>query len=133
MIEKLFNNVSVIGGVIGGLLVSFLGGYDYILKALLALVILDYVTGIMKAIKTKTLSSEVGFVGIMRKIVIFIVVGSAVIFQGAIGDKVPLREMTIVFYIVNEGISLLENASEFVPLPEKLKETLIQIRNKGVK
>lgn len=133
MIEKLFNNVSVFGGVIGGLLVSFLGGYDYILKALLALVILDYVTGIMKAIKTKTLSSEVGFVGIMRKIVIFIVVGSAVIFQGAIGDKVPLREMTIVFYIVNEGISLLENASEFVPLPEKLKETLIQIRNKGVK
>lgn len=133
MIEKLFNNVSVLGGVIGGLLVSLLGGYDYILKALLALVILDYITGIMKAIKTKTLSSEVGFVGIMRKIVIFIVVGSAVIFQGAIGDKVPLREMTIVFYIVNEGISLLENASEFVPLPEKLKETLIQIRNKGVK
>lgn len=133
MIEKLFNNVSVFGGVFGGLLVSFLGGYDYILKALVALAILDYITGIMKAIKKRTLSSEIGFIGLLRKIVIFIMVGTAVILQGATGDIVPLREITIVFYICNEGISLLENASEFVPLPEKLKETLIQIRDSGGK
>ena len=50
--------------------------------------------------------------------------------QGVVGDAIPLREITIVFYICNEGISLLENASEFIPLPQKLKDTLIQLREK---
>lgn len=132
-IEKMFNGVSIVGGLIGGLLCRWLGGWDVILKALVMLVILDYVTGVLKAIYTKTLSSAVGFKGLIRKIVIFIVIATAVIVQMVVGDAIPLREVTIIFFLCNEGISLLENASEFVPIPEKLKDTLIQLREKGEK
>ena len=129
--SKVFNWFSIVGGVVGGFLSQYLGGYDVILKALIALVVLDYVTGVLKAIYTKTLSSAVGFKGLIRKIVIFIVVATAVIIQSVIGDAVPLREIVIIFFVCNEGISLLENASEFIPIPDKLRETLIQLREKG--
>lgn len=129
--EKIFNTFSVVGGIVGGFLCQFLGGWDVILKALVALVILDYFTGVLKAIVTKTLSSGVGFKGLIRKIVIFIVIATAVIVQAVIGNNIPLREIVIMFFICNEGISLLENASEFVPIPEKLREILIQLRDKN--
>lgn len=128
---KIFNTLSIIGGVAGGFLCQWLGGWDVILKALVALVILDYITGVLKAIYTKTLSSAVGFKGLIRKIVIFIVIATAVIVQSVVGDSIPLREIVIIFFVCNEGISLLENASQFIPIPEKLKETLIQLRDKN--
>lgn len=133
MLSKMFNGVSIIGGICGGYICSLLGGWDVILKALVILVIFDYITGILKAIVTKTLSSAVGFKGLIRKIVIFIVVATAVVIQSVVGDAIPLREIVIIFFICNEGISLLENASEFVPIPEKLKDVLIQLRTKEVK
>jgi toxin secretion/phage lysis holin len=131
MIEKIFNWFSIVGGIVGGFLCKYLGGYDVILNALIILVILDYVTGVLKGISTKTLSSEIGFKGLIRKIVIFIVVACAVVIQSVIGDSIPLREIVIIFFVCNEGISLLENASEFVPIPKKLKDTLIQLRDKN--
>lgn len=130
-LEKLFNGVSIAVGLVGGFLCQWLGGWDVILKALVCLVVLDYVTGILKAIYTKTLSSAIGFRGLIRKITIFIVVATAVIIQSVVGDAIPLREIVIIFFVCNEGISLLENASEFVPIPDKLKETLIQLRDKN--
>ena len=130
MIEKLFNEFSIIVSVFGGFLCSFLGGWDVILKALVVIIVLDYITGVFKAICTKTLSSEVGFKGLIRKIVIFIVVALAVIIQEVVGGHIPLREITIMFFVCNEAISLLENASEFIPIPKKLKDTLIQLREK---
>lgn len=129
-IEKMFNGVSIVGGIVGGFLCQWLGGWDVILKALVALVILDYITGVLKAIYTKTLSSAIGFKGLIRKVVIFVVIATAVIIQMVVGDAIPLREVTIIFFLCNEGISLLENASEFVPIPDKLKDTLIQLRDK---
>lgn len=130
MITKIFNAISLAVGVTGGFLCYKLGGWDVVLKALVTLVVLDYVTGVLKAIYTKTLSSEVGFKGLIRKIVIFIVIATAVSVQTVIGDAIPLREIVIMFFVCNEGISLLENASEFIPIPERLKETLIQLRDK---
>lgn len=130
MFEKLFNWFSIVGGIVGGFLCNILGGNDVILRALIALVILDYVTGVLKAIVTKSLSSAIGFKGLIRKIVIFIVVATAVIVQSVLGDSIPLREIVIIFFVCNEGISLLENASEFIPIPQKLKDTLIQLRDK---
>ena len=129
---KLFNTASIMFGLVGGFICQALGGWDVILKALVALVILDYVTGVLKALSTKTLSSAVGFKGLIKKTVIFIVVATAVIIQSVIGEAVPLREITIIFFLCNEGISLLENAAEFVPIPEKLKEALIQLRERDV-
>lgn len=128
--EKLFNLVSIIGGFAGGFLIYVFGGWDVMIKALLALVVLDYATGVLKGIYTKTLSSEIGFKGLIRKIVIFIVVATAVIIQAVVGDSIPLRDIVIMFFICNEGISLLENASEFVPIPNSLKNTLLQLRDK---
>lgn len=126
--EKYFNEISLGFGLIGGFICKFLGGWDMLLKAIVVLVVLDYVTGLLKAIYNKSLSSEKGFKGLIRKIVIFIVIATAYVIQGIVGDSIPLREITILFFIANEGISLLENASEFVPIPEKLKNTLIQLR-----
>lgn len=131
MLMKIFNWFSIVGALVGGFLCDLLGGNDVILRALIALVILDYITGVLKAIVTKTLSSAVGFKGLIRKIVIFIVVATAVIVQNVLGNAIPLREIVIIFFVCNEGISLLENASEFVPIPDKLKDTLIQLREKG--
>ena len=77
------------------------------------------------------LSSKVGFKGIIKKIIIFIVISTAYVIQCLLGEEIPLREITILFFIANEGISLIENASEFVPIPKKLKDVLIQIRKEG--
>lgn len=129
--EKYFNLESVAVGVIGGLIAKMLGGWDGLLQTIIALVVLDYLTGVIKAIYLKMLSSEIGFKGILKKIVIFIVIATAQILQRLIGKAIPLREIVIMFFIANEGLSLLENAAILVPIPEKLKETLIQIRKKG--
>lgn len=129
MLAKIFNWISIVGGIVGGFLCEALGGWDVILKALVALVILDYVTGILKAIYTKTLSSAIGFKGLIRKTLIFVVVATAVVVESVIGNTVPLREIVIIFFVCNEAISLLENASQFIPIPDKLKETLIQLRD----
>ena len=131
--SKIFNTFSIVGGIVGGFLCQWLGGWDVILKALVALVVLDYITGVLKAISTKTLSSAVGFKGLIKKIFIFIVVATGVIVQGVIGDSIPLREIVIIFFICNEAISLLENASQFIPIPARLKEVLIQLRDKSDK
>ena len=129
--NKYFNDISIVFGLVGGFVCNFLGGWDLLLKSIVILMVLDYVTGLLKSIYNKKLSSEVGFKGIIKKIIIFIVIATAYVVQCILGDKIPLREITILFFIANEGISLIENASEFVPIPEKLKEVLIQLRKEG--
>jgi toxin secretion/phage lysis holin len=128
---KIFNTFSITVGLLGGLISSLLGGLDKILIALITLMILDYATGVCKGIVNKKLSSAVGFKGIIKKVMILIIVAVAVVIEGVIGDVMPIREIVIVFYLCNEAISLLENASEFVPIPVKLKDTLIQLREKN--
>ena len=128
--EKLFNWISVIGGVIGGFLAYWVGGWDALLKTIVCLAVLDYITGWIKAFYNKQLSSEIGFKGLLKKIVMFIVIAVSYAIQGLMGGKVPLREVVIMFYIANEALSLLENAAEFIPVPDKLKEVLLQLRDK---
>ena len=127
--SKYFNEISVCIGLIGGFICKFLGGWDMLLNALVVLVVLDYITGLLKSTYNKKLSSDVGFKGIIKKIMIFLVVATAYVIQQVIGEAIPLREITILFFIANEGISLLENASEFIPIPDKLKEVLAQLRD----
>lgn len=129
--ERLFNKLSVLSGLLGGMVSYVLGGWDVLLKSLVALVILDYVTGVLKAIYCKELSSEVGFRGLIKKVVIFIVVATSNIISAILSDSIPLRDIVIIFFISNEGISLVENAAEFIPIPEKLKNILIQIREES--
>ena len=120
---------------IGGWLGWFLGGYDGFLYALIAFVVIDYILGVMCAILEKHLSSDVGAQGIFKKVVIFSLVGVAhIIDQNIIGDGGVLRTAVIFFYLSNEGISILENATRIgLPVPEKLKEILEQLKDGGDK
>ena len=124
----LFNKLSIDFSVIGGALVWFLGGADVLLTTLLSMVTVDYLTGVVKAIYLKKLSSNVGFKGIIKKFVIFLIVGMSTAVQRIMPEVVPIREITIMFFICNEGLSVLENASVMVPLPKKLKNVLLQLR-----
>ena len=120
---------------IGGWLGWYLGGCDGLLYALLGFVIMDYITGVMCAIADKKLSSEVGFKGLCRKVLIFILVGAAnIIDVQIIGTGSVLRTAVIFFYISNEGVSLLENAGHLgLPIPAKLKAVLEQLHDRSEK
>lgn len=126
---KLFNVFSVYGGIIGGTIAYFLGGWDILLKTIVFLSVADYATGIIKGVYTKKLSSEIGYKGLLKKILMFIVIAVAYEIQKFLNNAIALREIVITFYVCNEAISLLENASEFIPIPDKLKEVLIQLRD----
>ncbi len=117
-----------LGAIVGG----FLGGKDGLLYALLVLVILDYVTGVLNAIDQKRLSSSVGYKGIARKVLIFVLVGTAnVVDVYILGKAGVLRATVIFFYISNEGISILENASYLgLPVPQKFQSVLKQLHQK---
>jgi toxin secretion/phage lysis holin len=108
-----------------------LGGWDPLLKVLVSFVVIDYLTGVINAICKKKLSSEVGFFGLLKKVVIFFLVFVAVQLDTATGSEV-FRTLTILFYISNEGISILENTSALgVPYPQQLKDILEQLRKKS--
>ena len=120
---------------VGGWLGYFLGGCDGLLIALAVFVVADYITGVMCAVSDKKLSSEVGFEGICRKIIIFLLVGIAHILDVTmIATGSVLRTAVIFFYLSNEGVSLLENAAHLgLPIPEKLKDVLEQLHDRAEK
>ena len=131
--KEFWNTIQLIFTAIGGWLGYFLGGCDGLLYALIAFVVSDYITGVMCAINDKTLSSEVGFRGICRKVLIFLLVGIANILDvQVIGTGSVLRTAVIFFYISNEGVSLLENAAHLgLPVPEKIKTVLEQLHDRS--
>ena len=100
-----------------------------LLSTMLTLVVLDYIAGVLKAIYNKKLSSKIGYKGIIRKVFIFIVIAVAYEIQKVTASNIAIREMVIMFFIANESISLLENASEFIPVPDALKDVLEQLRD----
>ena len=133
--KEFWNTIQFVFAGIGGWLGYFLGGCDGLLYALLAFVVVDYITGVMCAISDHTLSSEVGFKGICRKVLIFLLVGIANILDvQVIGTGSVLRTAVVFFYISNEGISLLENAGHLgLPIPTKLKDVLAQLHDRSEK
>lgn len=135
MMKEFWNIIQIIFTGVGGWLGYFLGGCDGLLYALVVFVIVDYITGVMCAINNKTLSSAVGFKGICRKVLIFLLVGIAnVLDVEVIGTGSVLRTAVIFFYISNEGISLLENAGHLgLPIPEKIKVVLEQLHDRAEK
>lgn len=133
--KEFWNGIQFIFTAIGGWLGWFLGGCDGMLYALIAFAVIDYITGIMCAIVDKKLSSEVGFKGICKKVLIFLLVGMANILDTEIiKSGSVLRTAVIFFYLSNEGLSLLENAAYLgLPIPEKVKEVLTQLHDKSRK
>jgi len=131
--KEFWNTIQLIFAAIGGWLGYFLGGCDGLLYALLAFVIIDYITGVMCAVIDKKLSSEVGFKGIFKKVLIFLLVGVANILDvQVIGTGSVLRTAVIFFYISNESVSLLENAAHLgLPIPQKVKTVLEQLHERS--
>ena len=130
---RLYALLQVALAAIGGGLGWFFGEMDGFFYALIAFVVIDYITGVMCAIADKNLSSEVGFKGICRKVLIFLLVGIAnVLDVQVIGTGSVLRTAVIFFYISNEGVSLLENAAHLgLPVPEKIKIVLEQLHDRA--
>lgn len=133
--KEFWNTIQLIFAGIGGWLGYFLEGCDGFLYALIVFVVIDYITGVMCAINNHTLSSEVGFKGICRKVLIFLLVGIANILDiQIIGSGSVLRTAVIFFYISNEGVSLLENVAHLgLPVPEKIKVVLEQLHDRSTK
>ena len=133
--KEFWNSIQLVITALGGWLGYFLGGCDGLIVALVVFVLVDYITGVMCAIADHKLSSSVGFKGICRKVLIFLLVGLANILDAqVIGTGSVLRTAVIFFYISNEGVSLVENAAHLgLPVPEKLKAVLEQLHDRAEK
>lgn len=128
------NNVLTVIKMIFSAIMSALsylfGGFDGLLIALLFCIVADYITGVLAALYEKKLNSQVGFKGIIKKVVILIIVALSVEISTITGAD-SIRDLVICFYIANEGISILENAGRMdVPFLSKLKELLEQLKDK---
>ena len=133
--KEFWISIQVAFTAVGGWLGWFLGGCDGLLYALLAFVVIDYITGVMCAVVDRKLSSSIGFRGIFKKVLIFALVGIGHILDTyVIGTSSVLRTAIIFFYLSNEGVSLIENAAHLgLPVPEKLKAVLEQLHNRAEK
>lgn len=135
IMREFWNTIQLIFTAVGGWLGWFLGGSDGLLFALIAFVVIDYITGVMCAISDKKLSSAVGFKGICKKVLIFALVGGGHILDAfVIGSGSVLRTAIIFFYLSNEGVSFVENCAHLgLPVPQKLKDVLEQLHNRAEK
>lgn len=133
--KQVWNGIQAGAAALGGFLGWFLGGADGFLYALIAFAVIDYVTGVLCAIADKTLDSSVGFRGICRKVLIFVLVGIGNILDvHVLGKAGVMRTAVIFFYLSNEGVSLLENSARLgLPIPEKLRDVLAQLHGRDGK
>ena len=131
--RELWNMLQAAFTGIGGWLGYFLGGCDGLLYALIAFTVIDYISGVMCGIVDGKLSSSIGFKGICRKVIVFMLVGIASILDTRIFQTGSvLRTAVIFFYLSNEGISLLENAAHLgLPIPAVVRKALNQLHDKS--
>ena len=129
--KTLWNSLSAALAAAGGWLGWYLGGWDGFLYALVVFTVIDYITGLMCAVVNKNLSSEIGAKGIFRKALIFALVGVGyTVDKNLIGDGSAIRTAVIFFFISNEGVSLLENATRIgLPVPPQMKAVLSQLHD----
>lgn len=139
--KTVWNWIQAAFAAVGGFLGWFLGGADGFLYALIAFVVMDYLTGVMCAILDRKLSSEIGAKGIFKKVLIFLLVGVGHILDEQIlggaaspGGSGVIRTAVVFFYLSNEGISILENTAHIgLPIPQKLKDILTQLHDHSEK
>lgn len=116
---------------IGTTFIYLLGGWDVALYCLLIAIALDYVSGLMKAYTSKTLSSRIGFRGILKKLGILVLVMVGVLVDKATGESGAVRTLVIYYFVANEGLSVIENLGEAgIPIPKFLKKALKALKDK---
>ena len=133
--KSFWHLIESVFAAVGAWLGYFLGGSDGLLYALLVFVIVDYLTGVMCAIEDQKLSSAVGFRGLCRKVLTFLLVGIAQVLDvHVLNQQGVLRTAVIFWAIANNGLSILENAAHLgLPVPEQLKQVLEQLHNRAKK
>ncbi len=133
--KEAINTLQLILTAIGGYIGYFLGGFDGLIYALVAFVVIDYITGLMAAVIEKKLSSDIGFRGIFKKVLIFTLVGIGHIIDFHLIEKgSAVRTAVIFFYLSNEGLSIMENTAKVgLPIPEKLKTVFTELRREDGK
>lgn len=130
--ERYLNTITMLLSIFGGIVVRLLGGLDQLLDVFLFLIIVDFITGWIKAIATKELSSRIGMLGIAKKVTMLFVVAVAVRVEKVVGNNLPIREMVLIFTLRTKDF-LFENIATFIPMPKKLKELFIQLKIKMIK
>lgn len=130
---KIITWCKILFAEIGTILLYYIGGMDKLIYTLIALVSVDYITGVVSAVMHKELDSRVGYKGIFHKIIIFCLVGVAnLLDRNILNSGEVLRTAVILYYIANEGVSIIENAGEIgIPIPEKLLDVLQQLKGDG--
>ena len=133
--KSLWISIEAASAAIGGVVGWYVGGFDGFLFALIAFIVVDYITGVMRAIVDKKLSSEIGAKGITQKVAIFLIIGIAHLVDNyVLQTGAALRTAVIFFYMANECLSVLENSVGLgLPVPEKLREVLEQLKDKSGK
>lgn len=127
--EKMKNIINFITSTFLTTVVYYLGGLDIALKTLLIMIVLDYITGLCKAIHNKEINSLIGAKGIVKKVGYLIIVAMSVLLDQVVGDTGAIRSLVIYFFVANEGISILENWGAIgLPLPKKIFDVLDQIK-----
>jgi len=130
-LKNIINTIRYIGAAIGSMAVYFFGGWDLLLQILITLTVLDFITGVLSAAYNKKLSSDIGYIGIVRKIGIYIIVAVACLLDSLMNTNLVLRGATIGFYIVIEATSILENWGTMgLPLPKVIRVALKQLKDK---
>lgn len=105
--------------------IYLIGGLDIALVCLLIAIVLDYISGIIKAYVTKELSSKIGLKGILKKVGILLIVMLSVLVDRVTGETGAVRTLVIYYFVANEGLSILENLGQAgVPIPESIKKAL---------
>lgn len=127
--ENIFKTICSIGGALASYL---FGGWSALLGVLLAFVITDYITGVMAAGIEGKLNSSIGWKGISRKVMIFVLVGMAHLVDTALGDSNVFRDATIFFYLANELLSIVENTGRIgLPVPDTIQKAVAILKGKG--
>lgn len=126
--ERYLNTITMLLSIFGGIVVRLLGGLDQLLDVFLFLIIVDFITGWIKAIATKELSSRIGMLGIAKKVTMLFVVAVAVRVEKVVGNNLPIREMVLIFYIANEGLSFFVKHCDLYSYAEKVKRVIYSVK-----
>lgn len=127
--ENLYKTIIAIGGAAASYL---FGGWSALLGVLLAFVVIDYATGVLAAGVEGKLSSQVGLLGIAKKVFIFVMVAIAHLVDTALGDAHLLRDATIFFYLANELLSIIENAGRVgLPVPDPIRRAVDALKGRS--
>lgn len=125
----------IICTILAGFSTAFIylvGGIDVAIQCLLIAIIIDYISGLIKAFNTKQLSSKIGFKGILKKVGVLLIVMLAVLIDRVTGETGAIRTLVIYYFVANEGLSIVENLGQAgLPIPKAIKNALKALKEQS--